>query len=167
MGSGIREVFKESVSAVTATAPADLTPGTLRFESDEIYQYMYNGTETQINPGYMVRQSGQSGYTITVTSTAMLSIPVGVVKHATLTTGAYGWVLKQGTGKMVATANDDFAIGDGVALGDNGVFANPARYANVNNSTTHISGIKNIGVVGIAQSAIASGGSGIGYFRFL
>jgi hypothetical protein len=164
MGSGLREVFGESVSAVTATAPADLSPGTIRYEDGERYLYVYNGGGQQILPGYAVRQSGSSGYTVTVTSTAALSIPIGVVKHSTLAVGSYGWVLKNGTGKFVAATNDSFAIGNGLVLGADGTFGNPAGYKTV---ATGSSGINNIGVCGVAQAAVDSAASGLGYFSFL
>lgn len=172
MGSGIREVFKETVSAVTATAPADLELGTVRFEGANEYQYVYiAGTAGTV--GYYVRASGTSGYTVTVTGTSKVAKPFGIVQSVTLTTG-YGWVLKRGVTTFIADTNSSFAIGDGICAGTDGKWINASAAAQfyVVSGTTTTSwtdglnySVGSNNVVGFAVSAVASAGSGLGYFH--
>lgn len=176
MGSGIREVFKESVSAVTATPAGDLKPGTIRYEGDAEYQYVYNGGGASGTVGYGVRATSTSGYTVTVTGTSLIVIPFGIVQSSTLTTAAYGWVLKRGTTTFIADANSSFAIGEGICVGTDGKWINAsagARFVVASGTTTTswanglTYALENNTVYGVAVSAIVSGGSGLGYFRFL
>lgn len=176
MGSGIRELFKETVSAVTATAPADLTPGTIRFEGDKEYQYVYNGGGASAMVGAYVRSTSTSGYTVTVTGTSQLAIPFGIVQSVTLTTGGYGWVLKRGTTTFIADTNSSFAIGQGICVGTDGKWINASAAAKfvVASGTTTTSWADGLTyplslntVYGVAVSALASAGSGLGYFRIL
>jgi len=155
MGSGLREVFKESVSAVTDTASADVTVGTIRYEGDEVYSYVYNGGGEQVAPGYAVIASGASGHTVTITSVTGLSVAYGVVKHATITTAAYGWVLKRGTGRAIGASNASWAAGNGLALGAAGMFV----------SATFLSGVGYLNIPAVAVSAVATGGSGLALFN--
>jgi hypothetical protein len=96
-GSFLRQAFTESVSAVTATKPAGLDLGTIRYEGGLKYIYVYNAGTTQISPTFAAHlQTGASDYTVTITHTAKTPGFIGVVKHTTLTTATYGWVVCQG-----------------------------------------------------------------------
>jgi len=160
--SGTRTVFPETVSAVTATNSADVALGTLRFEADKVYAYVYNTGGAQALVGNAVRVSGLSDISVTVTSTSQIHVAFGVVQSATLTTAAYGWVLKQGRNTFLADANSSFAIGQGLILATDGAFGCATSIAGGTSTTIQI-----CNVVGCALSAVASAGSGLAYFRFL
>lgn len=108
-------IFFGGISGVTATrGPKDPEVGTkVVYEGNE-YMYVYNGSaNSQACPGmYLTPQAGSSNYTCTVTGIASYEVPVGVVKHATMTTGTYGWVLTKGYGVAYTSA----ALAAGVAL---------------------------------------------------
>lgn len=161
-GSGLQFAFKESVSAVTGTKPADVALGTIRYESynSEMaeWRYVYNGGNSQINPTYMCTiLSGASGaYTMTLSSVASQSIAQGMVVHSTLTTSTYGWVLTRGACTFMATANDSFAAGVGVTLGTNGVGASALSFEAGTGTTLTVRP-----VIGQLPGAVASGVSGL------
>jgi hypothetical protein len=93
-------LFNESVSARTATPTVAL--GTVRWEGGNQYRYVYCASTTGDSSlvGYAVRLlSGGSGYTVTNSMTTG-DVVHGIVQDATLTTGAYGWVLRKGIGKV-------------------------------------------------------------------
>lgn len=89
---GYRDVFNESVSAVTATNTVAL--GTRRLEGGNEYIYTYNAATTAAI-GYGVITSCNSGYSVVV-STAAGSRPLGIVQNEALITNNYGWVLTKG-----------------------------------------------------------------------
>lgn len=112
-------VLFESVSAVTATPSVDV--GSIRIEGDEKYIYAYNAGNSQISVGRAAVVSAVSGYSVTVSSVSG-GFAVGFVKHATLTTGTYGWLVTRGfvdsvTNAMASTA---LAAGDAIQLGVDG-----------------------------------------------
>jgi hypothetical protein len=94
MGKYEGQIYMESVSAVTATNSVEI--GTRRIFNSEAYIYVYNGgSNAQIGPGLFAAVTATSGYTVTVSSTSG-QFAVGVCKHATITTGTYGWLLTAG-----------------------------------------------------------------------
>lgn len=107
--------FEESVSAVTATNSVDL--GSRRVWKGEEYVYCYNASDTQISPSYGVKLvTGASGYSVAVTSLTDTAHPfVGVVRHVTMTTNTYGWVMARGFTNVEGDA-DSTITGDYVAL---------------------------------------------------
>jgi hypothetical protein len=119
--SGNAPIFFESVSAVTATPTIEV--GTVREEGDEKYIYVYNNGNSQISVGQGAVVSGVTGYSVTVSSTTMVDLAVGVAKHATLTTGTYGWLMTRGFAPVVAPANSGIAAGQLLVIGGDGVFA--------------------------------------------
>lgn len=146
----------ESVSAVTATNSVDL--GTVRTQGGETYVYVYNAGAQQISVGRCAVLSANSGFSVTVSSVTGYDIPMGFAKHATITTGAYGWLLVRGfttvKNEMASTA---MALGDPIVVAANG------GMQQLNVSTTALCGaVGLIGVpaVGIVVSACASGGTG-------
>jgi len=145
-------VNMESVSAVAATPSVDL--GTVREEGDEKYIYVYNAGNSQASVGHGVICSATTNYSVTVSSTTMLDVPVGVVKHATLTTGAYGWVLVRGFGPCATPANSGVAAGQLLCLGGDGKWA-----------VKSISTDAPAPVVGKCMEATGSAGVGHAYFR--
>lgn len=147
---GNSRVYFESVSAVTATPTVD--PGTVRREGDEQYVYVYNAGNSQIPPSYGVVMSLVTGYSVTLSSTTSVDLCFGLVKHATLTTGTYGWVMTRGFAPIEMQANNSAAAGQLVCLAADGEFALKS------NSTGYPSP-----AVGKTMEAIASGASGQAY----
>lgn len=125
----------ESVSAVTATPSVDV--GTLRIEGDEKYVYCYNTGGSQISVGRCATVSAVSGYSVTVSSVSGDAV-VGFVKHATLTTATYGWLVCRGfvdsvTNAMAGTA---LAAGDVIQAGADGGVAKGVTGQNVGKMMT-------------------------------
>lgn len=85
----------ESVSNVT-TDPGNHSPGERVLYAGEEYVYVYNGGGEQAIPGQGMIVSAGSGATVTVSSLTNAGMFHGVVKHATITTAAYGWLLVRG-----------------------------------------------------------------------
>jgi hypothetical protein len=104
---------------VTATNTVEL--GTIREQGGDVYKYMYNNGNSQINPGQCVTITALTGYSVTVSTTTSISPVFGVVKHATMTTGTYGWVLTQGQAPLRAETNTGLAVADPVVAGTDGV----------------------------------------------
>ena len=121
---GIAPVRFGSVSMVTATLGVnDPEVGTVVQEGDEEYIFVYNAGNSQISVGQGATVSAVTGYSVTVSSTTMIDEPVGVCKHATLTTGTYGWLMKKGFGPAVAPTSSGLAAGQLLVLGGDGVWA--------------------------------------------
>lgn len=152
--SQVSPILFESVSAVTATPSIEV--GSTRREGNADYVYVYNAGNSQISPAFGCVMSGVSGYSVTVSSTTSVDLLVGIVKHATITTGAYGWMMVRGFGEFKAEASNSFAAGQLIAVAADGAFALKS------NSTGYPTP-----AVGKAMAAIASGASGTGYFRFI
>lgn len=147
-----QQVFFESVSNVTATASVEV--GAERKVGDESYRYVYNAGNSQIPPSYGCTVSAVTGYSVTISSTTSVDLLVGVVKHSTLTTGTYGWVMTQGFCPVEMEANNSCAAGQLLALAADGEFALKS------NSTGYPTP-----AVGKAMAAIASGASGDAYIH--
>lgn len=110
------------ISNVTATLGAN-SPGLgtkVIYQGNE-YCYVYNAGNSQISKGYAAVVSAVSGYSVTVSSVTMVDVPFGVCKHATLTTGTYGWLLTRGFVDLKSVANSAVAAGSPLTLGADGV----------------------------------------------
>lgn len=142
-----QQVFFESVSNVTATNSVEV--GVERKVGDETYRYVYNAGNSQIPPSYGCVLSAVTGYSVTISSITGVDFLVGAVKHATLTTGTYGWVLTQGFMPVEMEADNSAAAGQILALAADGEFALKS------NSTGYPTP-----AVGKAMAAVASGASG-------
>lgn len=141
------------VSQVTSSLGVnDPEVGTRLRYGDEDYIFVYNAGNSQISPGYAAIVSAVTGYSVTVSSTTSVDFAIGVVKHATLTTGTYGWLLTKGFGKVTAEANMSFAAGALAILAADGTVTNKTI------STGFVGP-----VVAKAMAAIASGASGDAY----
>lgn len=144
-----------SVSAVTATRGAnDPEVGTTCQEGDEHYRYVYNAGNSQISVGQCATVSAVTGYSVTVSTTTSVDFAVGVCKHATLTTGTYGWLLTKGFGPAKAHANSGLAAGGILTAGADGVVADMGSIA------TGYVGSK----IGKVTVATASGGNGEAFY---
>lgn len=104
-----------SVSGVVSSLPVGYTLGEERAEGTNKYRLVYNNGNSQASVGYVLVNdgSGVGPYSCTITSTAGTIPPkaVGVVKHATLTTGTYGWALVKGDAGKLVVSNVSIATG--------------------------------------------------------
>jgi hypothetical protein len=114
-------VVEESISAVTATPSVGI--GMRRWHQGEEYVYCFNAGASQASVNKAVKfVTGASGYSVAVTSLTDVFNPlVGVVKHATLTTDTYGWVMVRGFASVnvVSASTADYKM---LALGAAGAF---------------------------------------------
>ena len=106
-------VCAEGVSQVTATP--NHAVGDRRFVDGEEYVYCYNAGGAAIDAGLGVKLvTGCSGFSVAATSLTDVANPcVGVVKHATMATAEYGWVMVKGFTSVTvnsATTGDYVAI---------------------------------------------------------
>ena len=117
----ISPVYFESVSAVTTDPTVEL--GSRRTdESGNEYVYVYNAGQYEIWPGRIgYLGSSNSGYSITATNAAsQVGIYAGGIHHATLTTGAYGWLMTRGVCAVSPdTSEVSFDAGDYLTVGVN------------------------------------------------
>jgi len=112
------------VSQVTATLGVnDPEVGTRLRSGDEEYLFVYNDGNSQISPGYAAVISAVSGYSVTVSSVTSVDFPVGVCKHATLTTGTYGWLLTKGFGQVTMKADNSCAVAGLLVCAEDGTVA--------------------------------------------
>lgn len=138
------------VSAVTsARGPNDPQVGDVVTEGDEEYIYVYNNGNTQISVGECATVSGVTGYSVTVSTTTMIDFPVGVVKHSTLTTGTYGYLLRKGFGYAKMPANSICAAGQLLTVGGDG------RWAVKSISTDAPAGVYGKVIVATASAGVA------------
>lgn len=146
----------ETVSNVTATN--SVNPGETRFINGEEYLYVYNAGVQQISVGNFAVLSANSGYSVTVSSITQYDFPIGIVKHATITTGAYGWLMTRGFAKLQLAANASASTADVLYPAGQGLFAAAG------NAVSAGCGIV-LQPVAYAVSGAASGSSAFGYFR--
>lgn len=147
----IDPIRMDTVSAVTSSRGSnDPEIGTVCQVATEEYVYVYNAGTTQISPGMAaVVAHAATTYTCTVSSTTSADIVAGVCKHATLTTGTYGWLVRRGFVNCEMGADYSAASGSLIEISDNGVF-------DIASNTTGNKG----NAIGKVLTAIASAGSG-------
>lgn len=140
-----------SPSMVTATlGPNDPVLGTRAQWNGDEYVFVYNAGNSTIAPGKAATVSGVSGYSVTVSTTASMMFAIGMCKHASITTGTYGWLLTKGYCQFEPGA--DVSAGEGLAVAADGDFVNA-------------SGITG-NTYGKAMEAVTGAASGTGYFVF-
>ena len=118
---GIKQLHTEDVSNTTLTPTTDI--GTVRWEGQNEYVYVYNAGGSDIPPGYGCCLTGVTGHSVTISSVSNITPCLGVVQNATLVTASYGWVLKRGFMNLEASTISAFASGQNLQLGINGVFS--------------------------------------------
>lgn len=149
MAYGVGPVVFESVSNVTATPSVEL--GTLRFHDGEYYEYVHAAKELPVN--YLAVYSGTSGHTCVTTGAVSGEYCAGGVKHATISSGSYGWLLKKGVIDVKnSKAGSAPVINEVAYLGTDGGFFNERLLITSCIDTGHI--------IGKVLSAGASGGTG-------
>lgn len=161
--TGVRNFFMDTVSAVTATKPAGIPLGTVRWEGGDMFQFVYNTDSSPIYPGYGASiGTGTSGYSVVLSSVSRTGAYLGLVCKQTLSAACYGWLLRNGVGTFIAdvdSANTSYAK---LFVGTNGTFqfgsftsagsaADPNTYQQVGY---------------MIQTSCASGASGVGRFNF-
>ncbi len=108
-------MYDETPSAVTATPSVEL--GARRFWKGEEYVYCYNAGGAAISTSVVLGVklvTGCSGYSVAATSiTDVVNPCVGVVKHAAIAAGSYGWVMTKGFATISSLSN---ITGDYIAL---------------------------------------------------
>ena len=150
MPYGIRTLFEESVSQITATPSVAL--GTRRVEGANEYIYAYNANTTAA-VGYGVIASLNSGYSFSVTAAAGDSL-MGVVQNTDFTAAYYGWLLTRGLARSIKSTNA-IAAGKPIALSTAGVFEQVL--------TAEAGGC--FVACGVAISAITSASTGPGFIN--
>lgn len=146
----------ESVSNVTATNSVNL--GETRFINGEEYIYVYNAGVQQISQGNFAVLSANSGYSVTVSSVTNYDLPIGFVKHTTITTGAYGWLLTKGFSKVLMTGNQSATTSDILFPGTQGTVGVLGQAASSITGTI-------LQPIGYVVSGGASGSSALAFIR--
>lgn len=108
----------------TALGVNDPQVGDFCEEGGRRYVFVYNDGGASAPTGYgVVLNSGATGYSVTVTSVTSADFLIGVVRNATLTTGAYAWVVCRGITPVQLGTNFSAAVRQNLELGAAGVFA--------------------------------------------
>ena len=121
----ISPVYFESVSAVTATNSVEL--GSRRVDANGYeYVYCYNAGNSEVSPGFgVIVVTGLSGFSCTLTSVAAGKHDfIGVVRHATLSTAKYGWIMTKGYHTVESGADSTLTGVQYLALKADGTFNN-------------------------------------------
>jgi hypothetical protein len=111
------------LSGVTATRGAkDPELGTRVNYAGNEFVYVYNAATSDIPIGYAVTPLAgtTTGFSCTISTTAQIDVPMGVVKNATLSASCYGWVQTRGACNIHVSA----AVTQGapMQLGANGLW---------------------------------------------
>jgi hypothetical protein len=144
-------VYMESVSAVTASPSVQI--GAERMEAGDKYLYVYNTGSSTAGVGRGVIISACTGYSVTVSSITNTGGFIGVVKHAAIPTGSYGWILTRGFTPIIAVADSGIVSGAVLGVGLDGGFTDVP--------VTNVAALAH----GYCVTATASGGTGYGYVR--
>lgn len=146
---GADPILFESVSAVTATPSVEL--GTERVHSGERYKYVYAAKTVSMGIGAVL--TGTSGNTIVATGAVSGEFCAGVVKHESIVSGSYGWILKCGVVDMTnGRASTAPSVNQVIRLSADGTFCSDVMVATTAIDIGH--------VFGKVLSAGASGGTG-------
>ncbi len=119
-------------------------------ENGREYRFVYNyGTTANVGHG-VVAATAATGYSVIVSSVTAADLVVGVVRHAPITTGAYGWVVTKGVTPVQMMATSGSVAENGlIEIAANGFFAP------ISNTTGNFAP-----VIGKALAAIVSSASG-------
>ncbi len=141
-----------SVSMVTTTLGVnDPQVGDRCSDSGIDYVFVYNNGNSQASVGLGMVATAVAGYSLTVSSLVDADVCVGVVRHATLPTAAYGWLAYRGFVTVNFGSTTSGAAGAYLEIGTDGSFAPRAA----SNATGLLFG----DVCGKVMSAVASGAS--------
>jgi hypothetical protein len=135
------------LSGVTATRGAkDPELGTKVNYGGNEYLYVYNAATTAVPIGYAVTPlAGTTGYSCTISTTAQIDVPMGVVKNATLSASCYGWIQTKGYCNIHVSAA--VTAGAPMQLGANGLWVSGvtgpffAKLLSTVSAATNVSGL--------------------------
>lgn len=153
----------ESVSSVTLTNSVDL--GTVRTVGGEEYVYVYNDSNTSMPVGLGCVMSGNTGMSVTISSTTYFNAPIGFVKHATFPSLTYGWLLTRGFTPIKMHANASGVVGDPIAVTLSGTVQGIAAANTAMTAFSQATSQFGLLVVGVCLQATASAGTGYAYVR--
>lgn len=151
----------ESVSNVTLTNSVDL--GTERVFNGERYVYVYNDSNTSMPVGLGCVMSGNTGMSVTISSTTYFNYCVGFVKHATMPSLTYGWLLTKGFTNVKMDASSSGIVGAPLYLGLSGVVAGIPAANTLSTAFSQLTSLYGIQAVGVCVQATASAGTGYAY----
>lgn len=155
--NGLSPIRFVSPSFVTnSLGPNDPNVGDVAVYGNEKYRFVYNVGSSTANVGDGVIVSAVSGYSVTVSSVTGVDLLVGVVKHAAIATGYYGYVVTNGFSQVNMGADLSAAAGALLVLAADGKFT-------AKTISTGYVGQGNVKAMG----AIASGASGTAYISVL
>lgn len=150
---GIAPIRFGSLSMVTATLGSkDPEIGARCIDAGLEYVFVYNDADTQGVPGmaFVTNNGASTAYSGTISSTTSADFVLGVVRHATLTTNTYGWLVVKGVTSIKMGATSGTATtGKAVEIAANGLFTP------VSNTTGNLSP-----AIGKALNTIASSALG-------
>jgi hypothetical protein len=142
----------------TSLGKNDPELGALHHDADgRTYQFVYNdgGASVPVGCGVVPAAGATGAYSVTVTAATSADLVVGVCRHATLTTAAYGWVVVRGvTSVQMGATSGTVTTGGLIEVAANGYFVP------VSNTTGN-----KAPAVGKALNTIASSGTGDAYVR--
>lgn len=142
----------------TSLGKNDPEPGAFDFDEDgRYYQFVYNdgGASVPVGCGVVPAAGTSTGYSVTVSAATSADIVVGVCRHATLTTGAYGWVVVRGvTSVQMGATSGTVATGGLIEVAANG-YGVPVSNTTGNKSPAYAK----------ALNTIASSGTGDAFVR--
>ena len=146
--------FRGVSHVITNPTGNDATLGQETYDSDgNKYVWVYNACNSQIIPGLgvVIQSSVSTAYSMTLTSVTSADQLLGVVKHATIPTGSYGWVLTRGIGKVKMMATSGTVAARALLdIGADGFFYG------VSNTTGNLSPAKCQAIEAIVSSAVGS-----------
>lgn len=113
------------ISAVVSSLPLGYNLGHVRFDtSGNKYKLVYNAGNSQASTGFVVTaQAGSVGpHSVTVSTVSQKHghLGAGLVVHATLTTGTYGWALLSGANVSVVGDVSSIPTGSAFYIGTDG-----------------------------------------------
>jgi hypothetical protein len=141
----------------TSLGKNDPEVGTLHHDDDgRLYRFVYNdgGASVPVGCG-VVPAAGAAGYSVTVSAATSADLVIGICRHATITTAAYGWVVVNGvTSVQMGATSGTVTTGGLIEVGANG-YGVPVSNTTGNKSPAY----------GKALNTIASSGTGDAYVR--
>lgn len=145
--------FGVDISGTTTTLGVNDPELGARCVVDELdYLFVYNAGGEQIGVGQPCTLSGVTGFSITVSTTTLTDMAIGVRQHSTMGTAAYGWIATRGIGTVEMSTNESCVTGELLAVGAEG-------FGLASNSTDF-----QTPTVAKALESNASGASGVAWF---
>ena len=145
--------FGVDISGTTTTLGVNDPELGARCVVDELdYLFVYNAGGEQVGVGQPCTLSGVTGFSITVSTTTLTDMAIGVRQHSTLTTAAYGWLATRGIGTIEMSPDESAVTGQLLAVGAEG-------FGLASNSTDF-----QTPTVAKLLESVASAGSGVAWF---